>query len=69
MKSIDELILPGDYRYADGHKWAKAEGDKDKNQVSNRFPGLRRVITKKQKPRLQQNQFLTTFVSWEKSQF
>ncbi|MFQ5841213.1 MAG: glycine cleavage system protein GcvH [Thermodesulfobacteriota bacterium] len=28
MKSIDELILPKDYRYADDHEWAKVEGDK-----------------------------------------
>lgn len=28
MKSIDELILPKDYRYADDHEWAKVEEDK-----------------------------------------
>jgi glycine cleavage system H protein len=28
MKSIDELILPEEYRYANDHEWAKAEGDK-----------------------------------------
>jgi len=28
MKSIDELIIPEDLRYAEDHEWAKVEGDK-----------------------------------------
>ncbi len=28
MKSIDELHLPEDYRFAEDHEWAKVEGDK-----------------------------------------
>ncbi|NIS60419.1 MAG: glycine cleavage system protein GcvH [Proteobacteria bacterium] len=28
MKSIDELILPENHRYADDHEWARVEGDK-----------------------------------------
>lgn len=28
MKSIDELILPEDLRYAEDHEWARVEGDK-----------------------------------------
>jgi len=28
MKSIEELDLPEDYRYADDHEWAKLDGDK-----------------------------------------
>lgn len=28
MKSIDELDLPRDYRFAEDHEWAKVEGDK-----------------------------------------
>ena len=27
MKSIDELNLPNDYRYAEDHEWARIEGD------------------------------------------
>ncbi len=27
MKSIDELHLPEDYRYAEDHEWARIEGD------------------------------------------
>jgi glycine cleavage system H protein len=30
MKSIDELILPEDLRYAEDHEWARVEGDKVK---------------------------------------
>ena len=28
MKSIDELHVPEDYRFAEDHEWAKVEGDK-----------------------------------------
>ena len=28
MKSIDELHLPEDYRFAEDHEWANVEGDK-----------------------------------------
>ena len=28
MKSIDELNLPEDYRFAEDHEWVKLEGDK-----------------------------------------
>ena len=28
MKSVEELDLPEDYRYADDHEWAKLDGDK-----------------------------------------
>lgn len=46
MKSMDELILPEDDRYADDHEWAKAEGDKGKNKVStNPTPEVVSVIS------------------------
>jgi glycine cleavage system H protein len=35
MKELNEVILPGDVRYAESHEWAKAEGETVKVGISD----------------------------------